>query len=158
MRSLDMPTHKGQVGFFGGHKKTGETPWQAALREFNEETSIDPAMLEYIGALAPVRTSSGRPFVPIICYYSGEFRDILDNAKSNGEWSDVFIYPWSELCQESRWSFGLSHGLRPIPVLFHTLRSPHLQSKHNGSESYLLWGATAFMVWQLVSKLIYKET
>lgn len=158
MRSLDMPTHKGQVGFFGGHKKTGETPREAALREFSEETSLAKEKIEFIGSLNPVRTSSGKPFVPIVCYYSGEASEILDNAQSNGEWSDVFSYPWKQLCDESRWSFGLIHGLSSFPVLFHTLRRPYLQTKYNRSESYLLWGATAMMVWQLVSKLIYKES
>lgn len=157
MRSLDMPTHKGQVGFFGGHKKTGETPFEAALREFSEETSLDSKLIEPLGALAPVVTSSGKPFVPIVCYYEGSFSDILDNAKSNGEWSDVFTYPWEQLCEEKRWSWGLSHGRKTFPVLFHTLRCPYLQSQQNNSESFQLWGATAMMVWQLVSQFIKKE-
>ncbi|HLW57339.1 MAG TPA: NUDIX domain-containing protein [Bacteriovoracaceae bacterium] len=158
MRSLDMPTHKGQVGFFGGHKKTGETPFEAALREFREETSLSTEMIEPLGALRPVITSSGKPFVPIVCYFPGDFSDVLNNAKSNGEWSDVFIYPWEQLCEASRWSMGLSHGLTTFPVLFHTLRRPYLQSKFPHSESYQLWGATALMVWQLVSQLIHKES
>lgn len=158
MRSLDMPTHKGQVGFFGGHKKTGETPFEAALREFSEETFLDPKMIEPLGALGPVLTSSGKPFVPIVCYYSGDFREILDNAQSNGEWSNAFVYPWKQLCEESRWSWGLSHGRTTFPVLFHTMRRPYLQSKFDESDSYQLWGATALMVWQLVSRLVNKES
>lgn len=157
MRSLDMPTHKGQVGFFGGHKKTGETPWEAARREFCEETSLDASTLEYLGALKPVRTSSGKPFLPILCYFAGETQSLLDNAQSNGEWTEVFSYPWEKLLEEQRWSYGLSHGRNSFPVLFHTLRTPYICCKWSHRQSYSLWGATAWMVWQIVSQLINKE-
>lgn len=152
-----MPTHKGQVGFFGGHKKTGESPWEVAAREFNEETSLNPESIEYLGALAPVKTSSGKPFLPILCYYSGSAQSVLDNAQSNGEWVDVFTYPWEKLLQVERWSYGLSRGLTSSPVLFHTLRLPDLKSKFNHGQAYQLWGATALMVWQVVASLIYKD-
>ena len=38
-----MPSHKGQVGFMGGHKHEREDdPIQTALRELEEESSFTP--------------------------------------------------------------------------------------------------------------------
>lgn len=153
MRSLDMPTHKGQVGFFGGHKKVGETPLEVARREFMEETSLGITDIEYLGCLPLVKTSFGKAILPIVCYYAGDPKRVLDNAVSNGEWSDLFTYPWGPLLQEEKWSWGLSRGLTPQPVLFHTLRTPELVTKFKQSEFYLLWGATAWMVWELVQRI-----
>ena len=157
MRSLDMPTHKGQVGFFGGHKKVGETPLEVAGREFTEETGLPISEIEYLGCLPLVRTSFGKAILPIVCYYAGDPKKVLNNAVSNGEWSDLFTYPWKQLLEEDSWSMGLTRGLTPHPVLFHTLRTPWLASKFSQQESYMLWGATAWMVWEMVQRINNKD-
>ena len=157
MRSLDMPTHKGQVGFFGGHKKVGETPLEVAGREFTEETGLPISAIEYLGCLPLVRTSFGKAILPIVCYYAGDPKKALNDALSNGEWSDLFTYPWEQLLEEDSWSMGLSHGLTPHPVLFHSLRTPWLTSKFSQHESYMLWGATAWMVWEMVQRINNKD-
>ena len=152
-----MPTHKGQVGFFGGHKKPGETPLEVAKREFTEETSLPVTEIEYLGCLSTVRTSFGKAILPIVCFYAGDPNKLVNDAKSNGEWSDLFTYPWSELINEESWSHGLTRGLTPQPVLFHTLRRPSLETKFKQSESYMLWGATAWMVWEMVQRINDKD-
>jgi 8-oxo-dGTP pyrophosphatase MutT (NUDIX family) len=50
-RSHTMRSHPGQVSFPGGSIDPGETPRQAALREAEEETGLDPAGVEVIGEL-----------------------------------------------------------------------------------------------------------
>jgi 8-oxo-dGTP pyrophosphatase MutT (NUDIX family) len=42
-RAHHMRSHPGQVSFPGGKIDAGETPLEAALREANEETGLDPA-------------------------------------------------------------------------------------------------------------------
>jgi 8-oxo-dGTP pyrophosphatase MutT (NUDIX family) len=50
-RSHHMRSHPGQVSFPGGSIDPGETPVQAALREAEEETGLDPAGVEVFGEL-----------------------------------------------------------------------------------------------------------
>ena len=50
-RSHTMRSHPGQVAFPGGSLDPGETPVQAALREAQEETGLDPAGVAVIGQL-----------------------------------------------------------------------------------------------------------
>ena len=50
-RSRTMRSHPGQVSFPGGSIDPGETPEQAALREAQEETGLDPQGVEVIGRL-----------------------------------------------------------------------------------------------------------
>ncbi len=50
-RSHHMRSHPGQVSFPGGSIDPGESPVQAALREAEEETGLDPAGVEVFGEL-----------------------------------------------------------------------------------------------------------
>src|SRR5262245_13900182 len=50
-RAHHMRSHPGQVSFPGGSIDLGETPVQAALRETQEETGVDPAGVEVFGEL-----------------------------------------------------------------------------------------------------------
>lgn len=50
-RSHTMRSHPGQVSFPGGSLDPGEEPVEAALREAQEETGLDPAGVEVIGLL-----------------------------------------------------------------------------------------------------------
>jgi 8-oxo-dGTP pyrophosphatase MutT (NUDIX family) len=50
-RSHSMRSHPGQVSFPGGGLDPGEGPHDAALREANEETGLDPAGVQLLGDL-----------------------------------------------------------------------------------------------------------
>jgi 8-oxo-dGTP pyrophosphatase MutT (NUDIX family) len=50
-RAHDMRSHPGQVSFPGGSIDGDETPVEAALREAREETGLDPAGVDVLGAL-----------------------------------------------------------------------------------------------------------
>jgi 8-oxo-dGTP pyrophosphatase MutT (NUDIX family) len=50
-RAHDMRSHPGQVSFPGGSIDPGETPREAALREAEEETGLDPAGVEVFADL-----------------------------------------------------------------------------------------------------------
>jgi len=54
-RSRQLPEHSGEVAFPGGRLLSGETPLEGALREANEEIGTDPAAVEVIGQLTPLR-------------------------------------------------------------------------------------------------------
>lgn len=50
-RAHDMRSHPGQLAFPGGSIDPGETPQQAALREAEEETRLDPAGVDVFAEL-----------------------------------------------------------------------------------------------------------
>ena len=43
----------------GGRSDPGETPWQTALREAEEEIGLDPAHVTLAGLSTPYRTGTG---------------------------------------------------------------------------------------------------
>ena len=69
-RSSRMRTHTGEVSFPGGRLEPGERPVDAALREAEEETGLDPASVEIVGTLSPLATFTSRagitPFVGVL--------------------------------------------------------------------------------------------
>ncbi|MFC6939089.1 NUDIX hydrolase [Salinirubellus sp. GCM10025818] len=66
-RSADLSSHAGQMAFPGGGREPSDPDLRrTALREANEEASIDPAEAEVIGRLDDIRTTSRysvRPYV-----------------------------------------------------------------------------------------------
>ncbi|HET9691266.1 MAG TPA: NUDIX domain-containing protein [Acidimicrobiales bacterium] len=66
-RSSRLRTHTGEISFPGGRLEPGEAAVDAALREAEEETGLDPALVEVIGTLSPLATVTSRagitPFV-----------------------------------------------------------------------------------------------
>ena len=53
-RAHHMRSHPGQVSFPGGSLEPGETPVEAALREAEEETGLDPSGVEVFAELPPL--------------------------------------------------------------------------------------------------------
>ena len=53
-RQDDLSHHPGQVAFPGGRLEGGETPYQAALRETEEEIGVPGKTVALLGALSPI--------------------------------------------------------------------------------------------------------
>ncbi|MCM2351452.1 MAG: NUDIX domain-containing protein [Bacteriovoracaceae bacterium] len=150
-RSEKMPTHGGQTAFIGGHRQSGETdPWIVAQREFQEETSLSSDHLEFLGYLPIVMTARLQPIVPVMSRLLITTDEFLKQVRSNGEWDDVIIYPWSELIQEDNWEFAWRNGFTKVPVLYHPIRSGTFLTLTQNFQTHLLWGATASMVWDFL--------
>lgn len=146
-----MPTHGGQIAFVGGHKKDSETnPWSVAEREFVEETGFHHETIEFLGYLPLVFTARLQPIVPVMGRLLVETEVFLENISSNGEWDECLLYPWAELRVEKNWEFAWRNGNSRSPVLFHTMRGENLISRNQSQRTHLLWGATAFMVWDFL--------
>ncbi len=150
-RSEKMPTHGGQIAFVGGHRQDQElSPWVVAQREFEEETGLGLATIDFLGYLPAVMTARLQPIVPVMGKLLVSSEEFMNLATSNGEWVDCLAYPWTELAVEASWEFGWRHGHSRGPVLFHTLRQGSFISKTKDFHTHLLWGATAAMVWDFL--------
>jgi 8-oxo-dGTP pyrophosphatase MutT (NUDIX family) len=69
-RNHTMRSHPGQVSFPGGGIDEGETPEQAALREAQEETGLDPAGVEVFAALPELwLPPSNFAVVPVLAWW-----------------------------------------------------------------------------------------
>ena len=131
-----MPTHPGDVVFPGGHREGGEEPIATAKREAWEEIGLPyENILEIFGGLDPVTTRNrAKPIVPVVARISRPTKFVADPREV-----DVIIEPTiTELLDESRWMtrdwFGHSLWFFEFP-------------------EGILWGATAFMMRDLLSYL-----
>lgn len=88
-RSENLSSHKGQVAFPGGKIDPGETVEEAALREAEEEVSLDRSHVEIIGRLDPYETGSGFEIHAVV----GLIRPGFTLAANPGEVAEVFHVP-----------------------------------------------------------------
>lgn len=135
-RPEHMPTHPGDVVFPGGHRMDGEDPLTTALREAWEEIGLPAgSVVEVFGGLTPVTTRDrSKPIVPVVVRIERPETLVPDHREV-----DVIIEPTiDELLDESRWLerdwFG--HALWFFEF-----------------DEGILWGATAFMMRELLDIL-----
>jgi 8-oxo-dGTP pyrophosphatase MutT (NUDIX family) len=152
-RSLTMPTHAGQMAFFGGHKKDHEKhPIEVACREYEEESGLSSQTIECVGVLNPVKTAKQQPIIPVVADLKIPIEVFLKNAVSNGEWSELLAVPWKELSHPDYWSWGLLKGATEHKILTSTIaKDRYLHHRGSPDKDHVLWGATARMVWNYLA-------
>ncbi len=130
-----MRTHPGDVVFPGGRIEPGESPVDAALREAWEEVGLPPETVQVIGGLEPVTTRDLTNWiVPVVARVRRPDELVPDPREV-----ETIIEPTLvELLDESRW---------------HTSDWMGAQLWFYEFPEGTLWGATAFMVRQLLSLL-----
>jgi 8-oxo-dGTP pyrophosphatase MutT (NUDIX family) len=140
-RPDDMRTHPGDVVFPGGAAEDGEGPYQTAVREAWEEVRLPPeAVVDVLGMLSPVTTRwRSHPIVPVVARIERPDELVADPNEV-----ETIIEPkLTELLDEDRWTTSDFDG--------HTLWFFEF-------EEGTLWGATAYMVRELLSHLRQPET
>lgn len=131
-----MSTHPGDVVFPGGHREDGEEPVATAKREAWEEIGLPPEnILEILGGLTPVTARNRRkPIVPVVARIERPATLVANPAEV-----DIIIEPaLSELLDEERWVVRDWYGHRLWFFEF---------------PDGILWGATAFMMRDLLGYL-----
>ena len=76
-RSASMPSHKGQIGFAGGHREESEDyPEETAIREAEEELGIDAANINILGRVTPLWSIDQKMVVPVVACLEGEYNSL----------------------------------------------------------------------------------
>ena len=131
-----MPTHPGDVVFPGGHREDGEEPISTATREAWEEIGLPiENVIEVFGGLTPMTTRDRtKPIIPVVARILRPEEWVVDHREV-----DVVIEPTvGELLDDERWTRRDWYG---HPLWFFEFPEG------------ILWGATAFMVRDLLGFL-----
>lgn len=138
-RSDTLRKHKGQIAFPGGGIDPGEAPWQAALREADEEVGLPAGQVELVGLSTPFTTLTGFHVTPVVGFVDPAFV-----ARPNpDEVADVFETPFAFLMD------AVNHVrvLRDFPV------GPSRWVYSISYNEWVIWGITAAIVRELYERL-----
>ncbi len=138
-RRAEGMRHSGQVAFPGGRADPGETPWDTALREAQEEIGLDPSFVRLAGLTDPYETVTGYSITPVVGFVRPGFELTLEAAEVAEVFETPFAYVMDPANHErrtrdfgdglSRQFFAIEHGDR------------------------LIWGATAGMLRMLYQRV-----
>jgi 8-oxo-dGTP pyrophosphatase MutT (NUDIX family) len=138
-RSDTLRRHTGQVAFPGGRQDPGETPWQTALREAEEEIGLDPGFVSLAGLSTPYRTGTGYLITPVVGFVTPGFT----LTPTPGEVAEIFETPFGFLMDPSNYEqherTGPDGQVRRFYAMTH--------------ENQYIWGATAGMLRALYDRL-----
>jgi len=132
-RPETMRTHPGDVVFPGGQMEGKEDPVEAALRESWEEIRLpQSSVVEILGSLTPVTTrDKNRPIIPVVARIERPATLVADPSEV-----EAIIEPrLIDLLDETSWRRSDWYG---SSLWFYEF------------EEGTLWGATAFMVRELL--------
>ena len=138
-RTATLARHSGQVSFPGGRRDAADlSPLETALRETQEETGIDPALVSIAGYLPRYRIGTGYDISPVVGVLVPDFT----LAPNPQEVADTFEVPLA---------LFLDPANRRIETkVWGTLERSFYAFDHNGRT---IWGATAGMLVDLAARL-----
>jgi 8-oxo-dGTP pyrophosphatase MutT (NUDIX family) len=128
-----MPTHAGHLAFPGGRPDDGDGgPVGTALREAEEEVGLDPSSVDVLGFLPAIHTVEySLMVVPVVGWIAG-----VPELRPSPREVDKVLEPELEIfTDENNWRH---ETWRQRKIWFFDI------------EDEVLWGATAYMVRQLV--------
>lgn len=137
-RSDTLRSHRGQIAFPGGRLDPGEAPWQAALREAEEEVGLDRSLVTLAGLSTPYKTGTGYHITPVVGFVDPAFTP----RPNPDEVADVFETPFDFLMDAA----NHERELREFPMGRRWVYS----ITHN---ERVIWGVTAAMVRELSRRL-----
>lgn len=134
-RATHLKNHAGQISFPGGRIEAGDAgPWEAALRETEEEIGLTRDRVSLAGYLADTFVITGYVVTPVVGFVRPGFELRLDTT----EVEEAFEVPLSFVLDPA------NHVPRERRFASHTFRGYDIPyGNHN------IWGATAVMLMSL---------
>jgi 8-oxo-dGTP pyrophosphatase MutT (NUDIX family) len=138
-RADTLRRHTGQVALPGGRIDPGETPWEAALREAEEEIGLPREKVELAGLSTPYRTGTGYLITPVVGFVTPP----IELSPNPQEVAEIFETPFRFLMDpanhERRYYDQPTGERRYFYAMTH--------------EERVIWGATAGMLRALYDRL-----
>ena len=138
-RADTLRRHTGQVALPGGRIDPGETPWEAALREAEEEIGLSRDRVELAGLSTRYRTGTNYLITPVVGFVTLP----IDLTPNPHEVAEIFETPFGFLMDpanhERRYYDQPSGERRYFYAMTH--------------EERVIWGATAGMLRALYDRL-----
>ncbi len=141
-RATHLSKHAGQISFPGGRADEGdENAVATALRESQEEISLDPKLVDVVGSLTTYVTVTQYSVTPVV----GLVEPTFDLRPEAGEVSEIFEVPLDFLLDQAnrKKHSGFRNGVErfwyAIPF-----------------GEYYIWGATAGMIKDLSERIMLK--
>jgi 8-oxo-dGTP pyrophosphatase MutT (NUDIX family) len=131
-RADSLRNHSGQVALPGGRAEPGETPWETALREAQEEIGLDPSFVRVVGMGDRFEMVTGYAITPVVGFLKPGFLLSLQEA----EVAEVFETPFEFLMDP------VNHEVRERDF-GDGLRRRYYAMSH---EDRVIWGATAWIL------------
>jgi len=138
-RADTLRNHTGQVAFPGGRRDPGETAWETALREAEEEIGLDRRFVTLAGLSTPTVTHSGYLITPVVGFINEGF----ELSPNPHEVADIFETPFGFLMDPLNYE---QHAYdRGDGSLRHYYAMTH--------EERTIWGVTAGILRALYDRL-----
>ncbi len=100
-RRADLRDHPGQVALPGGGVQAGESAWEAAQREVQEEIGVPQGSLKPLGAGDPIYAAvSNFSVVPFVAFLA---EPVLPFVHDERELDGVLAIPLERLLDDSAW-------------------------------------------------------
>lgn len=138
-RAEHLRQHAGQISFPGGRiEQSDADPYQAALREANEEIALLPQVAQFLGCLDPMVTITGFLVYPVVALLDPNY----ETKPDGNEVTDIFEAPLSLfLDKNNEHTFELE--FQGVQRQLQEFRWKHFR----------IWGATAMMLINLRNRL-----
>lgn len=137
LRSEFLKHHGGQISFPGGRIEPNEDPWNAALREAQEEIGLDPANVTWMGRLDDVYSPRG---YHIVCFVGRV--DTLRPVVNEEEVQALLRVKLEELFDRTR------HKIKPWD------KDPRIPVHFFSFSSGVVWGVTGVITYLLRSVFV----
>lgn len=138
-RASHLKHHPGQIAFPGGKVEDSDLgPEAAALREAQEETGLDPAVVTVLGTLPPHQTVTGFMVTPVLARIHADF----DPQPDPSEVEEVFAVPLSHVLDLERYAIEGRHWRGQMRRYYTVPWGP-----------YYIWGATARILYGLAQRV-----
>ena len=138
-RSDSLRSHSGQIALPGGRCDEGETPWDAALREAEEEIGLDRRFVRLVGMGDRFEMVTGFVITPVVGFVQPGF----SIAPHEAEVAEVFETPFTFLMDPG------NHEVHERDFGDGRMRRYYAMSH----EDRLIWGATAWILRSLYLRL-----
>ncbi len=150
LRTRHLRRSPGEVGFPGGRVEAGESPWQAALRELEEELGVPGERVECLGRLAEQQRRRDELIVPFV----GRLAADVELNPDGIEVEEVFTLRLDQLLQSDFQEAGLTEQY----ILSDDFPREYLPNgrwdrKITRSVRYLIYGK--YLIWGLSANILF---